>query len=187
MLAVVCFKGVTSAEWAPSLPVLATEHWAPPALSSALPNQVCSFSFWMLTDVVSVSDRWELSLLSDLFISQHRTWVFSWAKTLQRVYNMNGLWRYWANIKSSFQLKHLIDPDQCVQKQSCRKALLIHSWQGPGTSWNRMLPDLLLQSLEPDEFGYTTHCSPRMCLLFTNTFNTKLHWLCFPEWRFQWC
>lgn len=69
-----------SAVWVPSLPVLATEQRAPLALFSALPNQVYSFSFWMLTDVVSVSDRWELSLLSDVFISQHRTRAFSWAK-----------------------------------------------------------------------------------------------------------
>lgn len=80
-MSLACSKGVLSAEWVPPLPVLATEHSSPPALFLALPNQVCSFSFWMLTDVVSVSHRWKRSLLSDLFISQHNTWAFSWAKT----------------------------------------------------------------------------------------------------------
>ena len=55
-------------------------------------------------------------------------------------------------------------------------ALLIHSWQGPGISWKSDVTRFVIsQSLESNEFGYTAHCSPIMLLLFTVTFNTKLH------------
>lgn len=62
-------------------------------------------------------------------------------------------------------------------------ALPIHSWQGPGISWKSDATRFVIA----DESGYKTHCSPRMCLLFTVTFDTKLHWLFFPEWLFKWC
>lgn len=125
MFAVVCSKGVISAEWAPSLPVLATEHRAPPALFSSLPNQVCSFSFWMLTHVVPVSERWEMSLQSDLFNSQHRTWAFSWAKThLCRGAITWTVSEDTEQISIFFSAKAPYNPDQCVLKQRCRQSCL---------------------------------------------------------------
>lgn len=103
----VCSRGATPAGWAPSLPVPGTEQAAPPPLSPGLPNQLYSISLpfppplsWANADWLGFRlDRWDLSILCDQPVIQHRTsQAFSQAKAISaESVHVDGLLRYWAN------------------------------------------------------------------------------------------